>query len=52
MAADKGIASEFRYSAKAPRPEKGVLRAMRPEEGWVCEAEPARLWLPPPLPGG
>ena len=41
MAADKGIASEFRYSAKAPRPEKGVLRAMRPEEGWVCEAEPA-----------
>ncbi|QDZ23683.1 acetyl-CoA synthetase-like protein [Chloropicon primus] len=32
---------KFRFSGKGPSPEQGEIRVMRPEEGWVCEVEPA-----------
>merc|ERR1711959_387125 len=41
MSASAPIASDFRYSGKKPTARQDSLKVMRPDEGWVCEVEPA-----------
>merc|ERR1711977_463028 len=41
MSASALIASDFRYSGKKPTARQDSLKVMRPDEGWVCEVEPA-----------
>merc|ERR1739848_379921 len=41
MSASAPIASDFRYSGKKPTARQDSLKVMIPDEGWVCEVEPA-----------
>ena len=33
--------SQFRFSGREPMPNLGSLRVKSPDEGWLCEVEPA-----------